>query len=522
MSAPRIPTKEKYWLKKGKIGKQVIIHTHDDLDGIYSAIAVKQYLESRNFKLVGINIVNYQDSWSNTKFRPEYINICVDYAESHPMIDCYIDHHGQATTGNIDNKSPHVVKSDHNGEKIESAYHLVCRQLGMAVDSLTSDVINMIDSATYDQRNVIISKCYMNYDKLAQLIIKNQIYNDLTGEKQSTKGLERLYIGASINQMIKRGDHTSLIEVIFNTKSPSIYAIFHNFKHYYPQNHKKGTSFVEDSNYRKSVVLERTHKYLETPRKIYQNDDEFFTDYKNGNIKGYSIINNVAFIPTGCWANSFRARAIIDIDREMGNIPILHKIDYIILQYGNTIQVCGYDSHFRKQVYKKDDIEIEHLGEYTKYLLDNFVTKMMYDNIDGNAGSDGDSGCITTGGGHVGIGTNSNIVGRCYKSEHKDLYNMKFLDLFKNKMIRDLTGLPWKINNKWYRDGDEQHNKYIDLLVKNSIITENQRTDFLNKHIKYTTKLLDKYGIPYNVKKHLIDADKRFLFVENIKQTQKL
>ena len=52
MSAPRIPNKESYWQRKGKkpliinnkeTYKNVMIFTHDDWDGIQSAITMKEY-----------------------------------------------------------------------------------------------------------------------------------------------------------------------------------------------------------------------------------------------------------------------------------------------------------------------------------------------------------------------------------------------------------------------------------------------------------------------------------------------
>ena len=40
-AAPRLPKSEEYWLKRGKVGKKVALYTHDDMDGIYTALCVK-------------------------------------------------------------------------------------------------------------------------------------------------------------------------------------------------------------------------------------------------------------------------------------------------------------------------------------------------------------------------------------------------------------------------------------------------------------------------------------------------
>ena len=51
-SAPRIPKSEKYWKNKGKIGKDVCLIFHDDMDGIVSSILIKNYLINQGFKFV--------------------------------------------------------------------------------------------------------------------------------------------------------------------------------------------------------------------------------------------------------------------------------------------------------------------------------------------------------------------------------------------------------------------------------------------------------------------------------------
>lgn len=95
MSAPRIPNKESYWTNKGKIGKKVALYLHDDLDGIFSAIAMKTYLISKGFKIVKYGVVNYQEGWNSVEIDDQLINVAVDFAEWHEKLDVFIDHHGE-------------------------------------------------------------------------------------------------------------------------------------------------------------------------------------------------------------------------------------------------------------------------------------------------------------------------------------------------------------------------------------------------------------------------------------------
>jgi single-stranded DNA-specific DHH superfamily exonuclease len=56
-SSPRLPKKLDYWVKKGKSGKDVALYTHDDMDGIFSAIEVKKYLINAGFNIVKYGLV---------------------------------------------------------------------------------------------------------------------------------------------------------------------------------------------------------------------------------------------------------------------------------------------------------------------------------------------------------------------------------------------------------------------------------------------------------------------------------
>jgi hypothetical protein len=98
-ASPRLPVDEKYWLKKGKEGKKVALYTHDDMDGIFSAIEVKKYLLNKGFTIEKYGILNYTEGWKYTTLDPKLINVVLDFAsmpgdERDDLIDYYLDHHG--------------------------------------------------------------------------------------------------------------------------------------------------------------------------------------------------------------------------------------------------------------------------------------------------------------------------------------------------------------------------------------------------------------------------------------------
>jgi hypothetical protein len=82
------------------------------------------------------------------------------------------------------------------------------------------------------------------------------------------------------------------------------------------------------------------------------------------------------------------------------------------------------------------------LGAYMTSLLKNFQAHLGYHNPDTSIGQDE----ITVSGGHGGIGSISNIFGECEKEPYT---GQRFVDMFKNKIITDLSGVPFNLNIKW-------------------------------------------------------------------------
>jgi len=144
-------------------------------------------------------------------------------------------------------------------------------------------------------------------------------------------------------------------------------------------------------------------------------------------------VGDLVFVPTGTWANALRARTIVEKDFQDGFLDSEPK--FILLQYGGTLQVCGYKNMDEMELPKTiDGKPIDDLGHYMTGLLKNFQEHLGYYNPDTSIGQDE----ITVSGGHGGIGSISNIFGTCNKPKYEGL---RFIDLFKNKIITDLAGL---------------------------------------------------------------------------------
>ncbi len=527
-ASPRLPEEAEYWLKKGKKGKKVALYTHDDMDGIFSAIEVKKYLLNHNFEIVKYGILDYSNGWKYTKVDPELINIVVDFAnmpgdERDEMIDYYLDHHGVFTKEQKERyKNSPVSKAE-----TASAYEAVCLNLQVPQDDLVVSGVRMIDAAKYDEYKVSWKRL-LDYNLTDMIKFAKKALTKKEGKELSLQG--RLEFAAAFNQMLKRGDHKTLISVIHNCKDASIYSIFHTMRRVYPKHNvvaggpKKGEEkdFLQDAEWRLKEMQKKT-RGSKKQKKVYMTQQEFLTDFQrlsggqgsDFNIfsDGYALIGDLAFVPTGVWANALRARTIIMEDYEMGiimskvnkalsdgtidkldlfKIPELQKFlteeevylysrrvdkfgnvwtipklpKFILLQYGGTLQVCSYSNikEIPELPKYKDGRPIDDLGVYMTSLLNNFKEYLDYYDPDTSIGQDE----ITVSGGHGGIGSISNVFGSVKVEKENDeegnqvevsqivLNNegKKYIDLFKNKIIGDLSGVTWSFGLKWKEDSE--------------------------------------------------------------------
>ena len=477
-ASPRLPKSEDYWLKKGKEGKKVALYLHDDMDGIFTAIEVKKYLLNAGFSIEKYGILNYSEGWKYTTLDPKLINIVVDFAnmpgdDRDELVDYYLDHHGIFTPEQKERyKSSPVQKM-----KTGSAYEAICINLGVPQDSLTTEVIDMIDSAKYQDYGI-------SWDRLLD-------FNIASMKKSKEKRLE---FGAAFNQFIKRSDSKTIISVVDNTNDASIYAIYNVMKKVYPMhnltmggpNRGMPKDFNKDSEWRLGEMQKRTRGF-NSVKKTFNTQAEFVQKFKKGNlikIDGYQKIGDLIFVPTGTWANALRARTIVERDLKAGNLDSEPK--FILLQYGGTLQVCGYKKMEEMELPTLKNGEIVNdLGKYMTELLGNFKKHLGYYNPDTSIGQDE----ITVSGGHGGIGSISNVFGEC---EIEPYIGQRYVDMFKNKIISDLSGgVSFNLNLKWsepadYNTGEpSMNNKVINksdvtqLDKQGNIVSSNESSEYV-------------------------------------------
>lgn len=498
-SAPRLPKDENYWIKRGKSGKDVCLIFHDDLDGIVSAIIMKKYLIQQGFKIRQYGVINYQEGFEALRLDKKLINIALDFADDHPDISVYIDHHGKFSEEVVKTQQRPSIKT-----ATGSAAEGIAQQLGVPFSNDTKDWIDMIDSAKYS-----------DYD----IDIRGILDFDLKMITQSKNA--KLKFVAAMNQLLKRSDDRTFIEVVNASKDVSIYNIFRLFKLFYPKNNPDWRSgvepgFVEDARVRLATMQKKTKGEgipgqqgfdAEGKKIIFKSQSQFWNsfakmlDYEDDDgqiiqkaqVKPgvYQIIGNLMYVPSGTWANALRAKAIFNQDVDKGIVPDDVKLNFVLLQYGNTLQIADLKTKIKDM--SEEDLPktkrgqiIDNLGKYTEELLENFKNAVhpktgekIFDYKDER----------TVAGGHLGIGSISNIFGKCkvdgpYKG-------VKFLDLFKNKVINDISGVEWGLLMAWNEEEDKKHvvkpdeiNKKLlnigDFREEGEAITANEEREILN------------------------------------------
>ena len=495
-SAPRIPTSEEYWKKKGKFGKDVCLVFHDDMDGIVSALIVKNYLKDHGFNIKKYGVINYQEGWQAFKIDSRLITIALDFAEDIPGVDVYMDHHGVFEEEVRLRQQKPSIKT-----KTGSAAEGIARQLGVPFSNDIKDWIDMIDSAKYSDYDVDI-KGILDFD------LKN-----IAKDPKS-----KLKFAAAMNQLLKRSDHKTFIEVVNACEGPSIYNIYRLFKIFYPKNNpnwKTGDEpeFVDDAKVRLAMMKHKTkgsgwtsQGFDEEGHKIrFEKQEDFWNAFAKdlpfkeiddeGNIIPdqpenhkfqlkpgvYQIIGNLMYVPSGTWANALRAKAIFNQDLEEGIVPDDPKLNFVLLQYGNTLQIADLRTKIKDMKDEdlpkdKDGNPISDLGKYTEGLVKNFEKYLGYQDE------------RTKAGGHYGIGSISNIFGRCHVKAYE---GVKFLDMFKNKIINDISGVKWGLTMPWNEDEGgpitvkpEEINKKLigieDVRTEGEARTESDEREILN------------------------------------------
>lgn len=212
---------------KGK--KFCEIYFHKDLDGITSAIAMKQFLKTYyDIEMDDCHVIQYGGlEYAIKTHKPGNLPVLVDFAHSKPMFTIATDHHDKQS-GAEDTESTYFKSARSNVETISGEI-----SYGDMFTQTDIDLIKTVDSADF-LRN-----------KITPEDVQNSIFKY---EKGETAEKNRYMMGFVVNRLLLayknkrisvksldgKRDHINrnILECLVMDSTPSLYSIFNNIRHY--------------------------------------------------------------------------------------------------------------------------------------------------------------------------------------------------------------------------------------------------------------------------------------------------
>lgn len=149
--------------------KKAVIYFHEDLDGVTSAIGIKNYLERYNIVVQNAHKIQYgSKEYSIPKSNDDTLNVLVDFANGKYMMHIHTDHHDRQI-GAQQTKATSFVKAPSNAKFISTV--LSPNEVFPPEDIA---LISTIDSADYAKQGYTaddVIKSIFNLDKSQSLRI---------------------------------------------------------------------------------------------------------------------------------------------------------------------------------------------------------------------------------------------------------------------------------------------------------------------------------------------------------------
>ena len=207
--------------------KEAEIYFHQDLDGIFSFLAMRKYLEDNNIKVMDCHIIQYGSLEFNVKnIQKGRLPVIVDFAHVKDIFVIATDHHDSQTGAN-EKMSTSFKKSRSNAETISGE---------IATDIFTDcdiELVKTIDSADFVRFN------------LKPEHIQSSVFGMNTDLDANTN---RFNLGLTVNRLLlslknkrikitslygnKEYNNRNLMECLALDSKPSIYSLYLNIKHY--------------------------------------------------------------------------------------------------------------------------------------------------------------------------------------------------------------------------------------------------------------------------------------------------
>ena len=189
------------------------IYFHQDLDGVTTAIAMKQYLENNGIKVVDAHIIQYGDKEFAVKkndAKGDVMPVLVDFAHGKPMFVIHTDHHDRQA-GAEDTKSTSFRSSRSNVETISQV--VSPKELFPSSDIL---LISTVDSANYAVNNISVDEVISYLFKL---------------DKDKSLQKNKMLMGLVVNKLLLAfKNKPGFLETLVMDCTPSLLNILHTIK----------------------------------------------------------------------------------------------------------------------------------------------------------------------------------------------------------------------------------------------------------------------------------------------------
>ena len=453
--------------KLKKMFNDVVIVSHQDLDGIVSAVGMKHYFENQGFNVIDAQIIQYGDKeWSLKKSDPDKkILYCLcDFAHSKPMFTIHLDHHDRQA-GVESGTTTNFRQARSNVETISQI--VSPRDLFPSSDIL---LISTVDSANFAMNDISV-------DQVINYLFKI--------DKDSSLAKNKMALGLVANKLLLAfKNKPGFLEELIMKSTPSLMNILQNIKR-----------IMVEKGYAKVPELEKNKEQYIKQMKTSPNvkvEGNIIVQYGGGNMmKPGSYDRYVPFknnpdadfiviawplglVQASCnpykkerelkgvnlgeiaqevlskWEGSLKEKEIplstikwiSERSKGFGPESVGFTFKDFVALYGNKYKTMDNGRETLTHIGKMMEIPFTELPEEHRLMLDK-ITINAWDLIQANSGG---HKCITNISGLSYLGRSKRPPSGAYKydSESEDSPYVKFTKMIQNEFVRVLQS---KINN---------------------------------------------------------------------------
>jgi len=453
--------------KLKKMFNDVVIVSHQDLDGIVSAVGMKHYFENQGFNVIDAQIIQYGDKeWSLKKSDPDKkILYCLcDFAHSKPMFTIHLDHHDRQA-GVESGTTTNFRQARSNVETISQI--VSPRDLFPSSDIL---LISTVDSANFAMNDISVDQVINYLFKL---------------DKDSSLAKNKMALGLVANKLLLAfKNKPGFLEELIMKSTPSLMNILQNIKRIMvekgytkiPELEKNKEEYIKQMKTSPNVKVEgNIIVQYGGGNMMKPGSYDRYTPFKNNPEADFIVIAwPLGLVQASCnpykkerelkgvnlgeiaqevlskWEGSLKEKEIplstikwiSERSKGFGPESVGFTFKDFVALYGNKYKTMDNGRETLTHIGKMMEIPFTELPEEHRLMLDK-ITINAWDLIQANSGG---HKCITNISGLSYLGRSKRPPSGAYKydSESEDSPYVKFTKMIQSEFVRVLQN---KINN---------------------------------------------------------------------------